>query len=1155
MASLKSSHQRQKARLRRVRHIINLIEETKNGGHLSGMEAIQKQLFPKDYTELLAQVDERDSDFQHYFNHHLRYEYRESRRGNSQFVIYILSAFRVSIQASIDYAVMSWMETVKHDGGNAAEVKTTAGRVRSTRDANIRMGNKLLRPDSSFRYRGYKGHPSIVFEIAWSQSTADLKKKAVELIHESAGQIRTVVGFDFSETYNIWPMIRDRIGTKNLPNRGPATAFIWRAMEIFDSHCREHAEIQARLKRSGGRTYGARYDPKQTSSQSSSQGTLQTQKETDSVPVPHPTGSPPKPSKQPPESRRTNLVGLDKRVHSIIESFPPHDGDGVEAPWPAAAEFKCKDCDFKFRTEKERDEHYLSRYCHGADVLFYSVVTDKSQPRGYRVEKKTMALDGIKFPSLFQCQKCDSIFPTEEEKEKHQKTHPVTPSECLHCGKMFSTEYELDEHYGWHDDMEYRHKIETLEQQTIFTDEVVQLAHGIEMIPFPFPPGNYNNLKPRSDGELVGVSFISAEDIGRLVAPNGYIEEMQSHYLSIPSGLDEDTVKKSLETVPAVGVTQTKPDQGALNVTRQYDIPQKGPESDKTPVQRLIIAAHGRPGFAQMNDVSGRKRWVTGEALGHILNAMNEVPGVRAYFEAADRLESRGEIRQAMNIWVKALEALMGRDAGADEERKFLILMKIALLAQTTGLPDSAIEYYLRALDLSVKIYGKDGINNFQIINELAVLFENQGMVKEAAHLYRRSLLGRTKVNGASHADTLMTTQELGNVCQKLGNVEAARSLLEQAYIGYENLEEKQERMTMMTLNNLAATYGGIGMKHEAVALLESAIPRTRDSLGTGDQVTCYAICNLLQYTEGSRVSDEVWGVINDIQENMTDHGSVAIQCVADRLALHRRLGEAEGMYRKLYDWRRVHFGSSDPETIHALYSLARCLDFLQRPEKAEEAFKELARLTASSLENRQLNLMATQEVARLNDQRNRLQNEMISWGCQIIHFCSSDCERSSQGHKPCYPTVTPAQSISTIKQPIQANRSPKLLSSEAFYVDPTCFAPVRIRKDPSKLVVYSFNPDIDIRVAIADTGPVAWKTPAELGMTYLYANEDSDPFYILITPGEQMLLAAKSEWRKTTGANVEIDFPTLEMIEYLQSEEPREVRMEMAFIMLVWEM
>ncbi|KAI0974715.1 hypothetical protein F4678DRAFT_348189 [Xylaria arbuscula] len=72
----------------------------------------------------------------------------------------------------------------------------------------------------------------------------------MELIEEGAGQIRTIVGLDFSKTYDIWDTIRDQIGNPLEPRRGPFTAFVWRVVFDKDGKQVTNASGEPRVRKS-----------------------------------------------------------------------------------------------------------------------------------------------------------------------------------------------------------------------------------------------------------------------------------------------------------------------------------------------------------------------------------------------------------------------------------------------------------------------------------------------------------------------------------------------------------------------------------------------------------------------------------------------------------------------------------------------------------------------------------------------------------------------------------------------------------------------------------------------------------------------------------------------------------------------------------------
>ncbi|KAF2962785.1 hypothetical protein GQX73_g10788 [Xylaria multiplex] len=252
MARLKNSHKRQRTRLSRVNRLIGLIEKIQRGAYVEGKEVIRKQLFPRDYIELLLEVEKRDRDFQFFFHQKFRYEYRESIHGKEQFTVFMPSAFHLSIEKSVDYRLQCWKEAVIGNKDYSTESRTAAGKIGAIGCQDMKFeSHKTLRGDCSFEYEedGYT-HPPLIFEIAWSQSTEDLENKAMEFIKEGAGQIRTVIGMDFSKTYSIWGTIRDKVGATADPPRGPFTVFVWRA--VFDRHGQQvsNADGQPSLQKS-----------------------------------------------------------------------------------------------------------------------------------------------------------------------------------------------------------------------------------------------------------------------------------------------------------------------------------------------------------------------------------------------------------------------------------------------------------------------------------------------------------------------------------------------------------------------------------------------------------------------------------------------------------------------------------------------------------------------------------------------------------------------------------------------------------------------------------------------------------------------------------------------------------------------------------------
>lgn len=183
---------------------------------------------------------------------------------------------------------------------------------------------------------------------------------------------------------------------------------------------------------------------------------------------------------------------------------------------------------------------------------------------------------------------------------------------------------------------------------------------------------------------------------------------------------------------------------------------------------------------------------------------------------------------------------------------------------------------------------------------------------------------------------------------------------------------------------------------------------------------------------------------------------------------------------------------------------------------------------------------------------------------------CCPACERSHQAAaNDCIPSVSPAQSVAVLQcgyvsKELEAaflglfagdeliKGSPRLQSSEAYFIDSGCFATFRIRKDPAKLMSYRLNPMIDLRVAHSNMGKMEWNKPGTPGLGYFFSGEAE--MFILTAPGEKMLREAVAERAATAGiATSQMEVPDASMIEYLQSAEPSNGAMQLAVIVMEW--
>ncbi|KAI0460574.1 hypothetical protein F5B21DRAFT_452332, partial [Xylaria acuta] len=236
VAGQRSRSRREALSRSRVDRLVGLIRDIDKGVPQEGdPEVITKKILPGDYRVLLDRLDGCDNDIFGYFHEKLRYEYRPSLAGRTQFSIRMNSPFHEGMISDINTCVDRWLGRIVENsrGEYATRTIETAGKIKSKGGRVVSLGEKNLRADCSYWYV-LSGHTRLgmVMEVAWSQPTKKLRKKATEFIQESEGGIRTVVGLDFSGTYEVWDKVKDQWDRTGIPQRGPSKVFVWRA--VFD---------------------------------------------------------------------------------------------------------------------------------------------------------------------------------------------------------------------------------------------------------------------------------------------------------------------------------------------------------------------------------------------------------------------------------------------------------------------------------------------------------------------------------------------------------------------------------------------------------------------------------------------------------------------------------------------------------------------------------------------------------------------------------------------------------------------------------------------------------------------------------------------------------------------------------------------------------
>ncbi|GFG10715.1 nephrocystin-3 [Aspergillus udagawae] len=902
----------------------------------------------------------------------------------------------------------------------------------------------------------------------------------------------------------------------------------------FDEHCKEHKEIQRKLQRPATRTYGARYVPSQhallqdsTKKPSSRASDHSEDREQE---APHA------------ESSEDNIVpGLDPRIKFIMEHFASYDGTGMTEDSPSDREYSCPDCDFKFRTLKDRDEHRLSRFCQGCHVKAFVMVNDHSKPTGYQIENVLLPFDWKLYRWESVCKKCGECFTSDADMKQHELTHLIMPSRCLHCSKVFSSHYELEDHYEWHDDMEYRnHRDNALRSaassetkrdyvEIHIPNKTTDLGHGILHCPDPTPA-----IPPRGDRQILGFSFISAEDIERDYAPEGKLTIPDGGYLSVPPWVSDSMMSEAIEKLHLEREKQDK--------TR---IPLKTSE-DKEHPSVVKVKAHGKPGAVQVTDTSGRVRWLGGEGFGKlgrmILTGNNEYD---SYMEKAIDLQQNGDIKGALRFYLVALNEASTKPSTVKDMDEYVTLTSIAACYTRLHDFDNTVDYNIRALRLAERLLGKDDLNIFLRINDLAVAYEEHGKLQDAHNLYARSLSGKMKRLGEGDASTLMTMQELGSIKRRLNHLLESRILLERAYLGYENLQEPNEEMAYGTLCNIASVYKQMGLVRQAKELLQQTIPRMRQVLGLANKITVGSIYNFL-LMEQTCIPSEILTMIQEIQEKRYETGRLVLEWLARHYYDTHQIRRAVGLMKTLAEWEGLDLDQS----VSYLSLAGACyllLDDLDESCKMYELMYERAALAVEA-QRQALRAHARMSIRDIRTRQQQLLDERAAWGLNEPRLGISEpgSVRSLEEHM-----------LRLFAEDPMFVRKPKPLTAKQIFLDPEGFATFRIWMDPTKLVSFSFIPSADLQCWIVepDGTKVVWSVQENCSDCYFY--KDMGERYLVIAPGAELMGRIVEDYQRDTGMykDARMQVPDKGLQEYLQVTQGRGGgTARLAVVMILWE-
>eukprot|EP01047_Picozoa_sp_COSAG01_P003468 COSAG01_NODE_103_length_26263_cov_31.957728_12_plen_744_part_00 len=267
--------------------------------------------------------------------------------------------------------------------------------------------------------------------------------------------------------------------------------------------------------------------------------------------------------------------------------------------------------------------------------------------------------------------------------------------------------------------------------------------------------------------------------------------------------------------------------------------------------QAMILGAVERSvGFDGLNGLAfARMRaWVVGVARGLL---QREGTGI------GDRNQIGALFRQ-FGMHEEALEVHEGTlarpDAEADQEAFAATLNGMAGVYQEQDEDGQALKLYTRALDITVKVQGKEHVSVADTVGNMAIVYDKQGEYGRALKSYERALGIYEKAYGEQHVSVGKTLRGMAVVYQQQGEDGQALKLYTRALDITVKAQGKEHVSVADTVSHMAIVYDKQGEYGRALKSYERALGIYEKAYGeqharVGD--TCYNMAKAYRHVKG----------------------------------------------------------------------------------------------------------------------------------------------------------------------------------------------------------------------------------------------------------------------------------------------------------------
>jgi tetratricopeptide (TPR) repeat protein len=279
--------------------------------------------------------------------------------------------------------------------------------------------------------------------------------------------------------------------------------------------------------------------------------------------------------------------------------------------------------------------------------------------------------------------------------------------------------------------------------------------------------------------------------------------------------------------------------------------PEETGGSDSSPFIHLRISVDG----AIVEDKSGRRRVLQMEQIADVYAVVSADTSLGSIKSRITSLQFRAETdlegenpRDAILAYKEILDILSKYPALDTNFRiRSGIYHRLGSVYSSLGAAGESEYYFLKALAIYRRIYGRDQSVIYSLLNDIAKLCEKDGYATEASALYERVLAGRLRVLGHNDPETLNSMQGLASIKANLGDLESALQLLEDAVPAFETVLGLQHESTLVAMSHLSSLYQKLGLNEQSLATSRKMLPHCKNVVGYESPLTRNTIIRYLE--------------------------------------------------------------------------------------------------------------------------------------------------------------------------------------------------------------------------------------------------------------------------------------------------------------------